>query len=457
MNDKDTLFTKKFFVSEKQKFITFGMLLLVALLFILGLFEIHAVSIRKFNESERVSYVKSEEEQDVSFEIVPRSNETWDKNFNGFNKIYITHAVIFDATVNNNSGYEVTDWKLRVNIPKDVFLNNGWCGTFEIHQFIDGTENVQTLDLRNVSEKDITLDYFKIDQDLMIPLKEGDYFFYNPSTEVQETPIAITGNNPDAKGPTIGFVLYFKELRPYFKDATVLYHFKKNLFDGNDSVMYVGLLLAWLFALVIYITILIYRDILNRRMKQNTLLINSAMSVFTGFFEAKDSYTRGHSKRVAEYSKRIAIECGLNERDVDSVYHIAFMHDCGKCYIPDGILKKEGKLTDEEFEIIKSHTVKGAEMVQDFTAVKGLQDGVRHHHERYDGKGYPDGLKGEEIPWIARVLCIADSYDAMSSDRCYRKKLDRHIIREEFVKCSGKQFDPQLTIVFLKLFDKGRL
>lgn len=131
------------------------------------------------------------------------------------------------------------------------------------------------------------------------------------------------------------------------------------------------------------------------------------------------------------------------------------MHDCGKISVPVNILLKPGKLTDEEYEVIKSHTIYGEKMLRDFSSIEGIDLGALYHHERYDGKGYPHGLSGENIPLIARIICVADSLDAMNSNRCYRPRLTREVILEELENNKGKQFDPEVVEHLIKLIKQN--
>ena len=170
--------------------------------------------------------------------------------------------------------------------------------------------------------------------------------------------------------------------------------------------------------------------------------------------DAKDAYTNGHSDRVAEYSREIAKRMGKNDTEVNDIYYAAMLHDVGKIGIPGEIINKPGRLTDEEFDIIKSHTVKGAKILESISEMPGLSVGARWHHERYDGKGYPNGLKGEDIPETARIICVADCYDAMSSNRSYRKALPQEIVRAEIEKGRGTQFDPAIADIMLKMIDE---
>ena len=181
------------------------------------------------------------------------------------------------------------------------------------------------------------------------------------------------------------------------------------------------------------------------------------METFIGFIDAKDPYTNGHSKRVADYTRLIAEEMGYEGEELDRVYYIALLHDCGKIGVPDNILRKPGRLTDEEFEVIKSHTKRGGEILSSFKSLKDVDEGALYHHERFDGKGYPEGRSGDDIPLIARMICVADSFDAMNSNRVYRNKLTKEAIISEIEKNKGKQFDPQVADVFLRLLREGRI
>lgn len=173
--------------------------------------------------------------------------------------------------------------------------------------------------------------------------------------------------------------------------------------------------------------------------------------------DAKDENTSHHSLRVSEYSVMIAKEYGMSDEECENLRKIALLHDIGKIGIPDRILNKPDRLTDEEYEIMKSHVTKGAEVLKDFTLIDHVAEGALYHHERYDGKGYASGLKGEEIPLRARIICIADAFDAMTSNRVYRKKQDLQYVLDELRKGSGKQFDPRLVEIFLRLIESGKI
>ena len=209
----------------------------------------------------------------------------------------------------------------------------------------------------------------------------------------------------------------------------------------------VTILIALLIFVVISVKIRQYRE----QHEHDNKMIRESIETFTGFIDAKDPYTNGHSNRVAGYTRLIAEQMGFEGEELDRIYYIALLHDCGKIGIPDSILSKPDKLTDEEFQIIKSHTVRGGEILDHFKSLEGVSEGALYHHERYDGKGYPKGLSGEEIPLIARMICVADSFDTMNSNRVYRNKLTKESIINEIESNRGSQFDPEIADVMLKL------
>jgi len=172
--------------------------------------------------------------------------------------------------------------------------------------------------------------------------------------------------------------------------------------------------------------------------------------------DAKDPYTKGHSERVAETSIAVAQELNLSDRDIENIEYTALLHDIGKIGIADNILGKESKLTNKEFDKIKEHTVMGAKIIEPVDFLKNSYKAIYHHHEKYNGKGYPDGLKSEDIPLSARIIAVADAYDAMGSDRPYRKKLNHNKMLRELKEQSGKQFDPEVVKVLISVLDIER-
>lgn len=183
---------------------------------------------------------------------------------------------------------------------------------------------------------------------------------------------------------------------------------------------------------------------------------NSIIDAFSVCIDGKDSYTNGHSLRVAQYTRMLAIKLGESEDVAQKFYNIALLHDIGKIGIPDDILNKPGKLTDEEYDIVKTHPYRGFEILKRVKSEQNLINGAKCHHERFDGKGYPARLMGEKIPWVARIISVADAFDAMSSTRPYRKKQPMNYIIQEFKNCSGGQFDPTVVKAFLDLYEEGK-
>lgn len=170
--------------------------------------------------------------------------------------------------------------------------------------------------------------------------------------------------------------------------------------------------------------------------------------------DAKDSYTNGHSTRVARYSVMIAERMGYEGNKLELLEYAALLHDIGKIGIPNEIINKPSRLTDEEYEIIKTHPGIGGKILEEITEIPDIAIGARYHHERFDGRGYPDKLNGLDIPEIARIIGVADAYDAMTSNRSYRELLSQEIVRAEINKGKGTQFDPEIAEVMLTLIDE---
>lgn len=193
---------------------------------------------------------------------------------------------------------------------------------------------------------------------------------------------------------------------------------------------------------------------LEESRRKHEILSLQVVKTLASAIDAKDRYTNGHSSRVAKYSKEIALRAGKSIEYQDEIYFVALLHDIGKIGIPDNILNKNSKLTDEEYETIKLHPSIGVDILKNITEMPNIEIGAHYHHERFDGKGYPEGLAGYEIPEIARIIAVADAYDAMSSRRSYRAALPQNTVREEIVKGRGAQFDPYFADVMLKMIDE---
>lgn len=192
----------------------------------------------------------------------------------------------------------------------------------------------------------------------------------------------------------------------------------------------------------------------EKKSKENELLLLHVVQCLADAIDAKDTYTNGHSGRVANYAKEIAKRSGFKGTELDNIYMMGLLHDVGKIGIPDAIINKPAKLTDEEFEQIKNHPVMGARILKNIKEMPKLSNGARWHHERFSGGGYPDGLTGEDIPEEARIIAVADSYDAMTSRRSYRDPLPQETVRSEIEKGLGSQFDPKYGKIMLEMIDE---
>jgi len=172
--------------------------------------------------------------------------------------------------------------------------------------------------------------------------------------------------------------------------------------------------------------------------------------------DAKDPYTKGHSERVAKMAVALAQELNLPERELEKIEYTALLHDIGKIGVDERILGKDDGLTDEEFKKIKEHTITGAKIIEPIDFLKDSYEAIYHHHERYDGDGYPNGIKEKDIPLSARIIAVADAYDAMGSDRPYRKKLSQDKMMKELTEQSGKQFDPEVVKAIISVLSRER-
>ena len=194
----------------------------------------------------------------------------------------------------------------------------------------------------------------------------------------------------------------------------------------------------------------------EERRERMERLSEEAVLCLSKAIDAKDKYTNGHSERVAKYSREIARRAGMSESEQKDIYFMGLLHDVGKIGVPDTVINKPGKLTDEEFALIKKHPVIGFEILKDITEMPGIGQGARWHHERYGGGGYPDGIGGEDIPLYARIIGVADAYDAMTSKRSYRDVLPQDVVKNEIEKGIGTQFDPVFAKIMLEMIEADK-
>ncbi|MBR6255855.1 MAG: HD domain-containing protein [Lachnospiraceae bacterium] len=226
----------------------------------------------------------------------------------------------------------------------------------------------------------------------------------------------------------------------------------------EQPVFKVYMLLLLALFIIWFTWLVVQRQINQQQIKLN--MANETVMAIANAVDAKDVRTHQHSMRVAEYSAMIAEEMHIfkwwqKRKAISNLRKAAQLHDIGKIGVPDSVLNKVGRLTDEEYVQMKSHVLRGAEILKDFTLIEHVVDGTRYHHERYDGRGYPDGLKGEEIPIFGRIIGVADAFDAMTSNRVYRNHMDTDYVMTEMARGRGTQFDPDALDAFMRLIEKG--
>ena len=233
----------------------------------------------------------------------------------------------------------------------------------------------------------------------------------------------------------------------FFPELVTEYSRGGNYFDTIAALYIVGS--------IIYVCISFQGSLFKKdeESKNAKRLFEQTAIALVSAVDAKDKYTHGHSARVAEYARKIAEQAGKSKIECEEIYYVALLHDVGKIAIPEEIVNKVGKLTSEEYRIMQNHSAFGAEILHSITEYPNLSVGAHYHHERYDGKGYPEKLKGEDIPEIARIIAVADAYDAMTSKRSYRDPIPQQNVREEIVKGAGTQFDPRFAKIMQHLID----
>lgn len=313
----------------------------------------------------------------------------------------------YDMELVNHTENVLSGWILTVDLPQEIFVDSFWNGEFRVE---DGKLLVDCVD-------------------------------YN--TEIQ----------PGEK-ITLGAVVYSDSLLS-FSSAGITASSRINYIHTPVFWILLTAVLIWVLGVIVGLAFQRRAAKYINQQKRDSQVILQAMNTFAGLIDLRDSYTYGHSTRVAAYSGEIARRMKMTQNEIQTVHYMGLMHDCGKVGVPDDILNKPGKLSEEEWKIIQSHTVVGGKVLEDFTAIPELRQGALYHHERYDGKGYPEGLKGEEIPLYARIICVADCYDAMSSKRCYRNALPEEVIIRELQENAGKQFDPVIVPYMVEMIRDG--
>ena len=323
-----------------------------------------------------------------------------------------TYGAQYDNTVVNNSGYDIVKWSVVLEVPeRNITIDSYWNGEWQY-------------------DKKASKIYFTPD-DRIETIQAGD-------------------------SATYGAVMISKELMD-FTDVTFTGCRYKPITKYVLFWIIMVLLVAWITSFIAYLLYLSREANHRRNAEKLNNVISQTMTTFANFIDTKDKYTKGHSARVSYYSQKIAEKLGMSEEEIRDIGYIGLMHDCGKLAIPGQILKKPGKLTEDEFEVMKSHTTNGGDILSEFTAIESIKDGALYHHERYDGTGYMKGLKGEEIPLVARIICVADAMDAMNSDRCYRDHLTKDVIISELESNKGTQFDAKIAQIMIDMINSGEV
>ena len=354
----------------------------------------------------------------------------------------------------NNSKSILTDWTLRINIKDDCYINNAWCGTVEIHQVSGKGEKEQTLDLRNCDPGSVTIDHIIAGQDLLIPLQRGDYIIYHPYGSATAGEMPINSSDEFSGQVNIGLIMYGLADDIDLSDYEFDYHIHSSYFSGAAGRVYMVLLPCWTVLLILFgvlSSLILWFE--GRLFKQDEL-VDETLALCAAMADSKDYAYMGHSERVARYSRMIVEHMGMDKQDCDNVYYAAMLHNAGYNMLPPDLLRKTTKLSSDEYRLMQTHTVRGAELVKGMKSVPQAADAARYHHERYDGKGYPEGRKGNDIPLVARIISVADSFDSMNHERSYRKKYTREHIREELINNNGTQFDPLVVSVFLEVLEE---
>jgi len=386
---------------QMKRYTGAGVVLLLAVLCFVGL----AVQVWSDRNKEVYLEVSSEKEAPEDVSVWMEVTKSWqDKDEKGIP----CYGAQYDGFVQNHMKAVLMDLELEILLPAEARIDSSWNGEY-----------------RNENGKII-----------FIPQEDLDIAWIKPD--------ATEG---------FGFILYSNKVLD-LTDFVV--HGHKYASVTSYPLLYLGLVLVLAGCIVLawQITFVVRTKKLEQRRINDEKIIVETMLTLANFIDAKDEYTRGHSTRVSAYSVKLAKKMHLEEDEIRQLGYIALMHDCGKMGIPDNILNKPDRLTPEERKIIEQHTVLGGKILENMTAIPGIRDGALYHHERYDGKGYPEGLRDTEIPLYARIIGVADSFDAMNSDRCYRKRLSMDTIKKELQENAEKQFDPEIVKYMLRIIEE---
>ena len=318
----------------------------------------------------------------------------------------------YEAILANTTDTDLKDWCIKLKIPAQTSVENTWDCTAYI---------------------------------------EDNYLYLKAEEHVNEKINSKSESH-------FGFLL-ISENDLTFRSAVITGRLCKRL---SSNLLFIACILmavisfiAFLYGFVIQKIVKNQAQLTKQRQDHDNQIIEQTMKTFSNFIDNKDTYTQGHSTRVAAYVREMARCMGLDEQTQLNMYYAGLMHDIGKLTIADDVLNKTSRLSTEEWTLIQQHTTNGAMLLKNFTILPEINDAVLYHHERYDGTGYMNRMSGKNIPLVARMVGIADAYDAMNTNRCYRLKFSEERIISELERCRGKQFDPDIVPYLISMIKDG--
>ena len=318
----------------------------------------------------------------------------------------------YDGVLSNTTNRDFRDWCIKMKVPDYTTIENTWNCTGRI---------------------------------------EDNYLYITPAEEAQSI---IRSNSEEL----FGFLLT-SENDIIFRSTQISGRLCRKYL--SDPLLVICTIMICLYGIAAIAGLILEKLIINQRLLSKTQqehdnqIIEQTMKTFSNFIDNKDTYTQGHSTRVAAYAREMAKRMGMNEQEQLNCYYAGLMHDIGKLTVSDEVLNKTSRLSTDEWNLIQQHTTNGAALLKNFTILPEINDAVLYHHERYDGTGYMNRLSGKDIPLIARMVGIADAYDAMNTNRCYRLKFSEERIISELERCRGKQFDPDLVPYLISMIKDG--
>ncbi len=320
----------------------------------------------------------------------------------------------YDAILANTTDNDLKDWCIKLKVPDQTTVENTWdC----------------------------------------IAYIEDNYLYIKAAEYVNE--------KINSKGEEHFGILLISENDLTFRSAVITARLCKRLSSNSLFILCCIMssisFIAALYGFVLQKIIRNQSQLTKQRQDHDNQIIEQTMKTFSNFIDNKDTYTQGHSTRVAAYVREMAKRMGLDEQTQLNMYYAGLMHDIGKLTIADDVLNKTSRLSTEEWTLIQQHTTNGAMLLKNFTILPEINDAVLYHHERYDGTGYMNRMSGKNIPLVARMVGIADAYDAMNTNRCYRLKFSEERIISELERCRGKQFDPDIVPYLISMIKDGTI